>query len=36
LVGTFVISLILHQHLYRYLILIPLSMAILASLPKMD
>lgn len=31
LVGTFAISLILHQHLYRYLIFIPLSMAILAS-----
>lgn len=31
LVGTFAISLILHKHLYRSLILIPLSMAILAS-----
>lgn len=31
LVGTFVISLILHQHVYRYLILIPLIMAMIAG-----
>ncbi|MDO7228691.1 MFS transporter [Acinetobacter nosocomialis] len=31
LVGTFVISLILHQHVYRYLILIPFIMAVLAG-----
>ncbi|MDC4864064.1 MFS transporter [Acinetobacter baumannii] len=31
LVGTFVISLILHQHVYRYLILIPLIMAVIAG-----
>ncbi|WP_410565717.1 MFS transporter [Acinetobacter sp. H1(2024)] len=31
LVGTFVISLILHQHVYRYLILIPFIMALIAG-----
>ncbi|KKC44249.1 MFS transporter [Acinetobacter sp. V2] len=31
LVGTFVISLILHQHVYRYLILIPFIMAVIAG-----
>lgn len=31
LIGTFVISLILHQHVYRYLILIPLIMAAIAG-----
>lgn len=31
LIGTFVISLILHQHVYRYLILIPLIMASIAG-----
>ncbi|CAI3102969.1 Purine ribonucleoside efflux pump NepI [Acinetobacter calcoaceticus] len=31
LVGTFVISLILHWHVYRYLILIPFIMAIIAG-----
>ncbi|MGR0305945.1 MFS transporter [Acinetobacter beijerinckii] len=31
LIGTFMISHILHKHLYRYLILIPLTMAFLAG-----
>jgi len=31
LIGTFVISLILHRHVYRYLILIPFIMAIIAG-----
>ncbi|WP_151987807.1 MFS transporter [Acinetobacter oleivorans] len=31
LVGTFVISLTLHQHVYRYLILIPFIMALIAG-----
>ncbi|CDG75753.1 major Facilitator Superfamily protein [Acinetobacter sp. 1130196] len=31
LVGTFIISLILHQHVYRYLILIPFIMAVIAG-----
>ena len=31
LVGTFVISLILHQHVYRYLILIPFIMTLIAG-----
>lgn len=31
LVGTFVISLILQEHVYRYLILIPLIMAVIAG-----
>ncbi|MDH2497485.1 MFS transporter [Acinetobacter baumannii] len=31
LVGTFVISLILHQYVYRYLILIPFIMAVIAG-----
>ena len=31
LLGTFIISHILHKHLYRYLILIPLTMAFLAG-----
>ncbi|MFV5640112.1 MFS transporter [Acinetobacter oleivorans] len=31
LVGTFVISLILHQHVYRYLIIIPFIMALIAG-----
>jgi predicted MFS family arabinose efflux permease len=31
LVGTFVISLILHRHVYRYLIVIPFIMAIIAG-----